>query len=353
MTLSMNMVQIEQAGAGQLTDVLRTIPFISSVKVQTRQASTGQGDFRVAVRTGKLTRRLVCEVQSNGQPRLVRDSCLRLRDFVGIQGHMYPVVIAPFLSPKAAAICAKYDVGYLDLAGNCRLSFDQVFILREGFANAPAMRRDLRSLYSPKTERVLRVLLNSGPRSWRMQELADEAEVSMGQTANVKKLLFDREWAESAAGGFRLRSFKEAALPMLKEWAVSYQAARNVASDFYSLKPTAEIESLLAENANVALTALSGAVRLAPAVRYQRVTAYVKGDIDAVAKTAGLKRVSTGANVTLLSPYDEGVFYETQSIKGAQIVSPVQLYLDLMQTKSRGEEAAKAILDMVIQPLWQ
>ena len=67
----------------------------------------------------------------------------------------------------------------------------------------------------------------------------------------------------------------------------------------------------------------------------------------------GLKPVSSGANVTFLDPYDEGVLYGAQEVDRAPVVSPVQLYLDLMQTKGRGDEAASAILGEVIKPIWR
>jgi hypothetical protein len=52
-------------------------------------------------------------------------------------------------------------------------------------------------------------------------------------------------------------------------------------------------------------------------------------------------------------PYDEGVFYGSKEVERAPIVSPLQLYLDLTQTKGRGEEAASAILEEVIKRLWR
>ncbi len=66
-----------------------------------------------------------------------------------------------------------------------------------------------------------------------------------------------------------------------------------------------------------------------------------------------MKQVRSGANVTILNPYDEGVLYGTRDIEGAPIVSPIQLYLDLSQMKGRGEEAASAILEGVIKPQWR
>ena len=375
MPVSLKYPTLERNAADRLAAELQEVPFLASASIR-RESTHGDSrvDFILSVRSPKFNRRLVCEVKSGGQPRIARQACLNLLDYSRSDKRDYPVFIAPYISPAAAAICDQYQVGYLDLAGNCRLAFDQVYIRRERFPNQSVQKRDLRSLYSPKAERVLRVLLGAGKRSWRMQELANEANVSLGQVANVKKLLADREWIQqvgtlqamrgaSAADyqekiGFRLRSLDEAVLPMLREWSQNYRIERSAASEYDSLKPIPQTEAeLLASSrrtkAKLAFSGFSGAVRFAPAVRYQRVTAYVLGDLPELSDQLGLKPVSSGANVTLVEPYDEGVFYGTREVEGAPIVSPVQLYLDLAQTKGRGEEAASAILQEVIRPLWR
>jgi hypothetical protein len=228
-----------------------------------------------------------------------------------------------------------------------------VLIPRERYPDAAVRKRELRPLHSPKAERVLRVPLNAGSRAWKMQHLAREAHVSLGQVANVKRLLLDREWAESAADGLRLRSPGDAVLPLLTGWASSCRAERNRAQQYDTMQTPPEIEAELCSNHAVALTALSGAVRLAPAVRYQRVTAYVEGDTAGAAGSVGLRRVTGGGNVVLLIPYDEGVFHGGRVVDGVRVISPVQLYLDLAGIKGRGEKAAQPILHDVIKPLWQ
>ncbi|MGC4051978.1 MAG: type IV toxin-antitoxin system AbiEi family antitoxin [Paludibaculum sp.] len=355
----MKITTFQRDAADQLTAVLRKVPFLESARFH-RESTHGdsRADFVLAIRSRLTNRRLVCEVKSNGQPRIAREACLTLRDYVRSDERDYPVFIAPFISPAAAAVCDQYQVGYFDLAGNCRLAFDQVFIQREGFANPTVQKRDLRSLYSPKAERILRVLVTAAKRNWRMQDLADEAGVSLGQVANVKKLLSNREWIEADAGGIRLRSLESAVLPLLKEWAGNYRMERSTARDYYSLKPIPQMEAEMAEASRqfqlrYSLTGLSGAVRLAPTVRYQRITAYVLGDLPALADRLELRPVASGANVTILEPYDEGVFYGSRAIERVPVASPVQLYLDLMQIKGRGEEAATAIVDEVITPAWR
>ncbi len=273
-----------------LTEVLREVPFLSQSSLRPERLSREpRADFIVSVQTPaparskELQRRLICEVKSSGQPRIAREACLSLAEFARKDQRAYPVFIAPYISPAAAEVCEEYKAGYLDFAGNCRLAFDSVFIQKEGFPNPTAATRDLRSLYSPKAERVLRVLLVSGPRMWRTQALADAAQVSLGQVASVKKLLVDREWIESSPTGFGFSGYalgspdgnghgyrfgsasgagsgdgngfgdgtsgpiQVAVLPLLTEWARAYRPERSSSSEFYSIKPVPEVEAKLAE----------------------------------------------------------------------------------------------------------
>ena len=65
-----------------------------------------------------------------------------------------------------------------------------------------------------------------------------------------------------------------------------------------------------------------------------------------------MKPISTGANILLLTPYDEGIFYGSMDVADLQIVSPVQAYLNLISYRGRGEEAAEALQEIVINKIW-
>ncbi len=354
-------VKDDTAGADPtriLAEILHGVPFLKNIRFQRNiRRRTATIDLQVTLSAHKQRHRLICAVSPIGQPRLAREACLRLLHLVKDRAD-YPVFIAPYVSLEARAICFELGAGFLDLARNCRLVFDSVYIERSGYANPSVTRRELRSLYSPKAERVLRVLVTAGPRRWRTQQLAGEASVSLGQVANVKTLLANREWLDSDDRGFGLRSFERAVLPLVREWNEAHRLNRSASADFYSMKPVPETESTLALGARhlqgeLAFTGFSGGARLQPVVRYQKVTAYYSGNAERLAARAGLKRVDSGANVTLLSPYDEGVFYGVSRIDRASVVSPVQVYLDLQQSKGRGEEAAEVILNEVIAPPWR
>jgi hypothetical protein len=342
--------------AGQALEALRRalvdVPGTRLDPVRREPEGEGLGLlFRLELPAGAQT--LAVEVLGSGEPKGVREALDRIyRQQVRLPEARF-VLVAPYVSERAADLCSEQGVSYADLSGNCRLLLDQVFVRREGAPNAYARKRDLRSLYSPKAARVLRVLLVQPRKPWRIQSLADEAGVSLGQVANVKSLLLDREWAVAGPDGLVLTEPSAA----LAEWVQNVRFARPVTRDFYSLASVGEVESSLAdacrdEGAAYALTSFSAAARLAPQVRYQRATAYVSGDLERVAQRLGLKEVTTGANVRLLEPADDGVLYGADEVDGLRIVSAIQCYLDLRTEPGRGAEAAETLMNEVLSPRW-
>lgn len=334
--------------------VLQSVPGLQVVRTEALSGRGGTGpDLAIEINAPPQRKRLVIETKNRGEPRLARAAVNELVLYREPLKDVYCIFVAPYVSPRAAEICRKQNVGYIDLSGNCRLSFDGIFIEREGRPNTFAEKRDLRTLYSPRASRVLRALLCEPDRRWKVAELAGVSEVSLGTVSNVKKLLADREWLETGKEGLTLRR----PLELLTEWSESYSFRQNEPKDYYSLKPPGETESALADvceskNVKYALTSFSAAARMAPAVRYQRTVAYVAASLEETASVLGLRKVSSGANVTLLRPYDEGVFFATGEYDGIRTVCPVQAYLDLVMLKSRGEEAAKALIEEVILPTW-
>ena len=130
--------------------------------------------------------------------------------------------------------------------------------------------------------------------------------------------------------------------PLLLEWGNSYSYRKNSIREFYSLRSVSEIESRIAEmlpkkGIRYALTGFSGADRLAPYARYHKVTAYVDETDEDLASVLDLKKVTSGANVSLLTPYDNGVFYGSRDLGGCQVASPIQVYLDLYGDLGRGK----------------
>jgi hypothetical protein len=333
---------------------LENVPFLGVRSIEAEsEANDMQPDLLAELELSDKKQTVVIEAKRSGHPRFARDAVNQLLRYKERYPEAYGVFAAPFISLKAAEICFKEEIGYVDLSGNCRLCFDRIYIEKQGNPNRFAEKRDLRTLYSPKAQRVLRVLLSNPKKSWKTKDLSEQAEVSLGQVINVKKLLADREWIRIEPNGFTL-SQPEA---LLREWAENYSYQKNRICNFYTLKRAAEFEADLAtvctrESLKYALTSFSAAARLAPAVRQQKTIAYIEESGVNLASLLALKEVPSGANVSLLTPYDEGVFYSAREIDGIRIASSVQIYLDLLGSPGRGEEAAAALLEEVIRPQW-
>jgi len=330
------------------------IPFVRITNVESWSGSESiQPNMGITLQSENKDFNVVVEIKNNGEPRYARQAVNEINLYSQNYKSDYGIFIAPYISPKAAEICKKAGVGHIDLAGNCYISFENIYIQIEGKPNPFKRKKYLRSLFSPKAERVLRVLLTNGQKDWKVEELALEANISLGQVSNVKKLLADQEWIVEKRIGF---SLKEPEL-LLKEWSKNYSYQQNEVLSFYTLLGTSDFEFKLGEvcqrdNIRYALTGFSGSSRYAPAVRYQRATAYVENNFDKIIEPLEIKPVDSGANVLLLKPYDEGVFYGTQEQNGTKIVSAVQNYLDVCDMRGRGQEAAEKLLEEVVLKLW-
>ncbi len=345
-------VDIKKKAPEALKTVFANIPFVRSVEVEHCE-QVEDPDFSVILKLEGRAVTILVEAKNSGEPRLARDAVNQLLRFRSGKPDAYPVFLAPYISPAAGGICKDAGAGYIDLAGNCYLAFGSVFISREGRKNPYASARKLKSLYQPVSSRVLRVLLSDPRKAWKTQPLSDEANVSLGQIANVKQALKDREWIEEGPDGFRLRNPEQ----LLAEWAANCAFRKNDIGSFYTIDSLTDAEQRIGEvcrkrNIRYALTSFSGAARLAPNVRYKRTDIYVADNIESVAEAAGLKKVESGANARLIGPYDEGVFYASAIINGLQVACPVQVYLDVIAQKGRGDEAAGSILKQVIQKKW-
>lgn len=334
---------IIQSALTALKRCLEEVPFLEIEQLQLPNLDKGP-DIIVKMRIQDEERNLFVEVQNNGQPRIARLATYQIKDYLRQSLNTYGIFVAPYISQEAGKICEESGIGYLDLAGNCLLSFDTVYIRQTGAINSNVQKRELRSIYSPKGERILRVLLTQPKRIWKIAELAQAADVSLGQVANIKKILLDREWLRDTAKGITLANPST----LLDEWSQSYNFQRNKAIECYALAEISEIEAKVAETCRMldlgyALTGFSSAARIAPMVRYQKASIYISGDPSSLLEKLGWKAVSSGSNVSLLTPYDDSVFFEGKEIDSIQIVSQVQTYLDLQSMRGRGQEAANAV----------
>ncbi|MDP2719747.1 MAG: type IV toxin-antitoxin system AbiEi family antitoxin [Dehalococcoidia bacterium] len=338
----------------KLEQILIAVPFIK-INESLLEARLGnvRVDLIVKVNINGRLLSLLVEFKSLGEPRMVRMAIQQLREYSSLTENAYPVVAAPYISEDTANLCKQNKVGYIDLAGNCFLTFHRVYIERKYYPNPIIEKRRVRSIFSPKSSRILRVMLNYPQRRpWGVWELAKEANVSIGLVSKVKERLLDLEYI---SGDKYLSVIRP--VELLEEWASNYSFKKNKIYDYFSFDDIKDIERKLSEYCKqqtipYALTLFSGAALVAPFSRYTRGFAYVGNNISEVADKLGLKEVTSGPNISILEPYDEGVFYGSNENDDVSVVSDIQLYLDLIGFKGRGEESAKFLLEQRIKPKW-
>ena len=80
---------------------------------------------------------------------------------------------------------------------------------------------------------------------------------------------------------------------------------------------------------------MAGASMTSPFVRYNDVWVYASSDIEALVKKLDLRPTTSGANIRIFEPYDEGIFMNLRKIRDVNVVSDIQLYVDLFTYPAR------------------
>ncbi|RCN58241.1 type IV toxin-antitoxin system AbiEi family antitoxin [Acidiferrobacter thiooxydans] len=343
-----SMKELEGRAAGALRALVGEIPALRLDKIELEPALPHHGiDIVARINVDDRPHMLVCEIQSSGQPRNVRGALLQLRNYVAHLGEdAVPIFIAPYLSPEAQALCKENKVGFIDLVGNARLVFDNVFIERRVAERPPADHRRLRSLFKPKSAQVLRVLLRDPKRAWRVTELAETAGVSLGHVSNVRAGLLDREWGRVSDQGLFLSEPDS----LLNAWRDEYVAPEGERLAFYTILHGSAFEEAARqvlgappEKAKAVFASFSAAHWLAP---YGRTgTQYFYADASGLERLKERLQLSLspkGENVVVTVPKDSGLFRDTvEPAPGAVCTGAIQTYLDLWVAGERGREAAE------------
>ena len=236
---TVKITEFENKAKEAILECFQDIPFLTIEQVEIEPCF---GDIRpdiwITLKVREGVKYVIGEAKNSGEPRITRQAVNQLLRYLESKQDAYGIFVAPYISPQAAAICQEAGIGTIDLAGNCNISFGTIYIRKSGNPNPFTRKRFLRSLYTPKAERILRVLLTAGPKEWKTDPLAKEAEASLGLVANVKKLLVDQEWMDSKTIGFSLIE----PIALLEDWSQNYQFRRNKAQNYYSMLSPADVE---------------------------------------------------------------------------------------------------------------
>jgi len=267
------------------------------------------------------------------------------------------------LSDRTSEIATKHGVSWMDYAGNCRLVFPEygIYVRRSGIENPYGKQLPkVLNVFSSKSSRVVRAMLQEPLRGWKLNELAahPDVRVSPGLMSRIKRSLVEGGYAVMQEGHIRLKRPDD----LLGDWVNHYRNHKPREYSFYMRGELEQIEQQIAlwcskSTRQFALSRFSAAWRLAPEVRYNVASfmvptrAILAEPLIDLVSNFGARKVDSGANLVLQISDDES-YFSNRLGETLQTTSPLQTYLDLRAMDGRGEEAAMAIYEKYFKQLF-
>lgn len=292
--------------------------------------------------------RFAVEIKGRLFPRAIPGIKAQLADYSAGPG----LVIAAFLTPSTRQRLQAFDLNYLDLTGNVRLTLSRpaLYVETQGSAGDPAPAKEpTRSLRGPKAGRIVRALCDFAP-PLPISDLAGKAKVDVSYASRLVEWLAREALLERRPRG-AVEAVDRPAL--IRRWATDYAVLMSNTATGY-LEPRGLdnlIRSLrsMAARGQYAVTGSLVANKLAPVAPSKLAMIYAE-DVDAIVKALKLQPTDAGANVMLLSPFDDVVFERTWTADGLTLVAPSQAAVDLMTSPGRGPAEAEAVLEILAKP---
>jgi hypothetical protein len=284
---------------------------------------------------------LVVEVKARLFPRDVLGLKRRLESAEGEAG----LVMTEFLTPSAKRRLIEEDLNYLDLTGNIRLALSRpgLFVATDGATTDPnPAEKGGRSLRGAKAGRVVRALCDFPP-PLAVSDLALKAGVDISYASRLLEWLA-REGLVTRVSRGPVETIDRAR--MIRRWADDYSVLKsNEARSFLDPRGLSNLlRRLPTSRIRYAVTGSLAANRLAPIAPARLAMVYMD-DPDDAATELNLTATETGANVMLLSPFDEIAFERTRTDDGVTYVAPSQAAVDLLTSPGRSPEEGEAVLD--------
>ena len=295
-------------------------------------------------------------------PAIAESACLTLSQQAEATGSQ-PVLFASMVSDRTSEIATKHGVSWMDFAGNCRLVFPEygIYVRRSGIENPFGKQLPkVLNVFSSKSSRVVRAMLQEPLRGWQLNELAahPDVRVSPGLMSRIKRSLVEGGYAVMQEGQIRLKRPDD----LLGDWVNHYRNHKPREYNFYMRGELEQIEQQIAlwgskSTSQFALSRFSAAWRLAPEVRYNvasfmvPTTAILAEPFIDFINQSGARKVDSGANLVLQISDDES-YFSNRLGETLQTTSPLQTYLDLRAMDGRGEEAAMAIYEKYFKQLF-
>lgn len=288
--------------------------------------------------------RVSVETKARLAPRAVEDIKARL---AASPSSAPALVVSTFLTPSTRQRLRAANLNFLDLTGNVRLVLARpgLYVETRGADVDPSPKRQPgRSLRGAKAARIVRALCDFDlPLS--ISNVADKARVDISYASRLVEWLSQEAVLDRKPRG-PVESVDTPAL--IRRWAQDYAVlTTNDARSFLDARGIEHLVRGVSDGSIGSRYAITGSIaanRIAPIAPARLAMLYV-GDVELAASRLGLRPTEVGANVMLLSPFDDVVFDRTWTDNGLTLAAPSQVAADLLTSPGRAPSEAEAILE--------
>lgn len=264
-----------------------------------------------------------------------------------IQRRAIPLVAVPFMGEVGRTVCAEMGVGWLDLSGNAHIVAPGIRVIIEGKPNQFKTVGRPRSLFAPKSSRIVRWLLIHAGEFLTQREIARATGMDEGMMSRlVARLAAEDYIIRDERGGIRA---KDPGL-LLDAWRETYQFSKHTLHQGHVAARSGDallrfVADTLAEHkVEHAATGLAAAWVLTRFAAFRIATIYLPADPSPeLLERLGFREDAGGANLWLVVPKDAGVFHGAVEKDGIRCVHPVQVHVDLKDHPERAAEAAERL----------
>jgi len=212
--------------------------------------------------------------------------------------------------------------------------------------------------FSDKASIVIRAMLSQPKKRWAIRDFEKGFDIGKSRTAAVLSSLRKKGFISGIPSGRLAYNVLVNKQALVEEWIKFYNFDLNEIHLYYSpqnnilpkLKNYVESRGL---SDKYALTLHTGANFITNYVNIQHTYCYLTNEnfkelsLD-ICQALDLKQLRKGGNFFLIKPYyKQGIFEGRQKIRGYNIVSNLQLYLDLFNFPQRGKEHAEYLLKII------
>lgn len=345
----------------ELLQVLTDIPFIRDVRPEQADANYMafyHADLHIKLTIADEPLGLVVETKARAlYPRDIRELLWQLKNIIHLRSpnNLFPIIIARSISPAARRLLEENNIGYFVSGGSLRLSTSNAFIYIDRPTPKRATKKDS-AVFKGRKSDILRVLLGHPDRWFGVNEIAELAGTAASTASEALSLLEKKEWlAIRGAGPNKERKLRKASI-VLDEWKDDVKRRPPIPKQqfFVRAKSNAELcKKLFAHaaeyQATLALTSQTAANFYAPLLT-STPQVYCRALVNAAFRNSlqelSASPVPEGGNLIILPTKSSGAFILSEEHDGMTYASPLQTYLDLLQSGGRSAEAAEHLREI-------